>query len=394
MTDKISVIAQIRPGKREELERLLEKGPPFDLDGRGVRAPRGVRRRLRRRVPLHRPRRAHPARAHGRVARALRPRPQDDRAPVGAARAEPDVRVAPAGRRPAADPRMLLAGRLPAVACRAVIFDFNGTLSDDEPILYGIYASLFAEHGRPLPEADYYRDLAGLSDPEIVHRWLGRRDDAEQVVHQRVNRYREAVADGSTIHAPVRGRRRLRRRPRARRDRLGRGIGRDRAGDRRGGPDRDVHGRRHVRPRHSREAPPRGVPGRARPARAPRPGPAGGRGDGVRGHRGRGGVGQGGRHALRRRRAHASAGAGSRRRTRSWTGSTRPSSSASSASLHDERDLVGGAQRHPAERRAGALGHALARAPDVQMTAGPRAVVEDGGRDAVRELLELAQARA
>ena len=88
--------------------------------------------------------------------------------------------------------------------CRAVIFDFNGTLSDDEPILYGIYAKLFAEHGRPLTEADYYRHLAGLSDPEIVHRWLGRRDDAEQVVHERVNRYREAAADGSTIHACVR----------------------------------------------------------------------------------------------------------------------------------------------------------------------------------------------
>jgi beta-phosphoglucomutase-like phosphatase (HAD superfamily) len=90
------------------------------------------------------------------------------------------------------------------VPCRAVIFDFNGTLSDDEPILYGIYAKLFAEHGRPLTEADYYRHLAGLSDPEIVHRWLGRRDDAEQVVHERVNRYREAAADGSTIHACVR----------------------------------------------------------------------------------------------------------------------------------------------------------------------------------------------
>jgi beta-phosphoglucomutase-like phosphatase (HAD superfamily) len=90
------------------------------------------------------------------------------------------------------------------VACRAVIFDFNGTLSADEPILYGIYAALFAEHGRPLPEADYYAQLAGLSDPEIVHRWLGRRDDAEQVVHQRVTRYREAVADGSTIGPAVR----------------------------------------------------------------------------------------------------------------------------------------------------------------------------------------------
>jgi HAD superfamily hydrolase (TIGR01509 family) len=90
------------------------------------------------------------------------------------------------------------------VKCRAVIFDFNGTLSDDEPILYGIYAALFAEHGRPLTEAEYYGELAGLSDPEIVHRWLGRRDDAEHVVHKRVTRYRDAVADGSTIHAPVR----------------------------------------------------------------------------------------------------------------------------------------------------------------------------------------------
>ena len=35
MTDKISVIAQIRPGKRDELERLLEKGPPFDLEHEG-----------------------------------------------------------------------------------------------------------------------------------------------------------------------------------------------------------------------------------------------------------------------------------------------------------------------------------------------------------------------
>ena len=90
------------------------------------------------------------------------------------------------------------------MACRAVIFDFNGTLSADEPILYGIYAGLFAEHGRPLSEADYYDQLAGLSDPEIVHRWLGRRDDAEHVVSQRVTRYREAVADGATIGPAVR----------------------------------------------------------------------------------------------------------------------------------------------------------------------------------------------
>ena len=90
------------------------------------------------------------------------------------------------------------------MSCRAVIFDFNGTLSDDEPILYRIYAQLFAEHGRPLAETDYYDRLAGLSDPEIVHRWLGDRDDSEAVVSQRVTRYREMVADGSTITPAVR----------------------------------------------------------------------------------------------------------------------------------------------------------------------------------------------
>jgi beta-phosphoglucomutase len=90
------------------------------------------------------------------------------------------------------------------VSCRAVIFDFNGTLSDDEPILYRIYADLFAEHGRPLSERDYYDRLAGLSDPEIVHRWLGCRDDSELVVSRRVTRYREMVADGSTITPAVR----------------------------------------------------------------------------------------------------------------------------------------------------------------------------------------------
>jgi beta-phosphoglucomutase len=86
-----------------------------------------------------------------------------------------------------------------------VIFDFNGTLSDDEPILYRIYAELFAEHGRPLSERDYYDRLAGHSDPEIIRRWLG--DDhpeVERLVAERVDRYRAAVSDGSTIGPGVR----------------------------------------------------------------------------------------------------------------------------------------------------------------------------------------------
>jgi len=57
---------------------------------------------------------------------------------------------------------------------RGIVFDFNGTLSDDEPILCEIFRELFAEHGRPLSAQEYYDELAGLSDPEIVLTWLGR----------------------------------------------------------------------------------------------------------------------------------------------------------------------------------------------------------------------------
>jgi beta-phosphoglucomutase len=83
---------------------------------------------------------------------------------------------------------------------RAVIFDFNGTLSDDETILAGIVSELFAEHGKPLSAQEYFDRFAGLSDPEIVRTWLGRDYPAlETVVAQRIERYRNAVADGSTV---------------------------------------------------------------------------------------------------------------------------------------------------------------------------------------------------
>ncbi|MGZ4430111.1 MAG: HAD family hydrolase [Gaiellales bacterium] len=85
------------------------------------------------------------------------------------------------------------------MACRALLFDFNGTLSDDEPVLCRVFADLFAEYGRPLTEHEYYGLLAGLSDIEIARTWLGDRDDLDAVVRQRVNRYRAAVSDGSTI---------------------------------------------------------------------------------------------------------------------------------------------------------------------------------------------------
>lgn len=91
------------------------------------------------------------------------------------------------------------------MSVRAVIFDFNGTLSHDEPILCEIYCDLFAEYGRPLSAQEYFDELAGLSDPEIVRTWLGRdHPSVDEVIRRRIARYRERVADGSSIPEPVR----------------------------------------------------------------------------------------------------------------------------------------------------------------------------------------------
>jgi beta-phosphoglucomutase len=91
------------------------------------------------------------------------------------------------------------------VPVSAVIFDFNGTLSDDEPVLCEIFMHLFAARGRPMSAQEYFDQLAGLSDPEIVKAWLGEdHPDVQEVIDERTIRYREAVGDGSTVHEHVR----------------------------------------------------------------------------------------------------------------------------------------------------------------------------------------------
>jgi len=84
---------------------------------------------------------------------------------------------------------------------RAIVFDFNGTLSDDEPVLVGIYQSLFAEHGRPMTPEQYFAELAGNTEEAIIGSWLGVDGaELEALVAERIARYC-AIADGSTIPA-------------------------------------------------------------------------------------------------------------------------------------------------------------------------------------------------
>jgi HAD superfamily hydrolase (TIGR01509 family) len=87
----------------------------------------------------------------------------------------------------------------------ALLFDFNGTISDDEGVQCAIFRELFAAQGRPLDEQEYFDELAGRSDPEIVERWLGAgHPAAAEVLERRVQLFRERAGDGSTVPPHVR----------------------------------------------------------------------------------------------------------------------------------------------------------------------------------------------
>lgn len=92
-------------------------------------------------------------------------------------------------------------------AAPAVIFDFNGTLSDDEPILFDIFSELFHTHlGWAMTTDDYRTELLGMSDREIIeyaveHHGRDNAPDVEDLLRLRHGRYKERVAGESPITA-------------------------------------------------------------------------------------------------------------------------------------------------------------------------------------------------
>ena len=108
----------------------------------------------------------------------------------------PDRGVAPAARR--------VVARWASRPRPAVIFDFNGTLSDDEPLLLRLYTEMFRERlGWALTPQHYYEHLVGLSDREIIGAVVaearGGSDLVERLLVERGTRYREMAGRESPV---------------------------------------------------------------------------------------------------------------------------------------------------------------------------------------------------
>jgi beta-phosphoglucomutase len=87
----------------------------------------------------------------------------------------------------------------------AFVLDFNGTISDDEPLLEELYCELFAGIGLELSPARYHAEFAGLSDPAIIAGGIalaGRSDElglAAQIDADLTARYLERVRGRSPV---------------------------------------------------------------------------------------------------------------------------------------------------------------------------------------------------
>jgi HAD superfamily hydrolase (TIGR01509 family) len=53
---------------------------------------------------------------------------------------------------------------MPAVMIRAILFDFNGVLLDDEPVHFELFRQVLRDEGLDLTEEQYYRDVVALDD--------------------------------------------------------------------------------------------------------------------------------------------------------------------------------------------------------------------------------------
>jgi beta-phosphoglucomutase len=92
---------------------------------------------------------------------------------------------------------------------RAVIFDFNGILVDDEPIHLELFRKVLEEEGLSLTDEDYYARYLGMDDRgcfRAVFKDRGRPlDDATlaKLIQRKAGYYRESIATRTVIFPGV-----------------------------------------------------------------------------------------------------------------------------------------------------------------------------------------------
>ena len=83
---------------------------------------------------------------------------------------------------------------------KAIFFDFNGVIIDDEPLQMAVYQEVLREHGIEITEADYYNAL-GLDDKGFVRVAFARAKKnltdelLNQVLEEKSVRHRKLIAD-------------------------------------------------------------------------------------------------------------------------------------------------------------------------------------------------------
>ncbi|HEU4344632.1 MAG TPA: HAD family phosphatase [Candidatus Binatia bacterium] len=92
---------------------------------------------------------------------------------------------------------------------RAVIFDFNGILVDDEPIHFELFQRVLGEEGISLTQDDYYARYLGFDDRGAFtqayrdHRRRLSQKALENLVHRKAAYYQEAIRNNMRVFPGV-----------------------------------------------------------------------------------------------------------------------------------------------------------------------------------------------
>src|SRR5438067_12949754 len=85
---------------------------------------------------------------------------------------------------------------------RAVIFDFNGVLIDDEPLHFALFREVLAGEGIDLTERDYHEEFLGYDDRGCFERALRRagaaadRARVDELIARKADRYAALAESG------------------------------------------------------------------------------------------------------------------------------------------------------------------------------------------------------